>query len=233
MNHYEIVSNYKNHVLLRRKGQGDASELVGKTVVLLFFVNDNASKWTEADRDKFLKTHNAAMETVMKAAEKFSVPLTIDTIVVDITVPFTCHSDDHSKWSKYIMSKYGSKLFKGYRKHYRETLGYAQIAVDFAFNKSFRAFAHQDTTPADTEHSVLGYPCSQRTIIHELFHQFGETVKKLKYPSIMGVSGGIHIDSLTAYAIGWSQEIDNDAVALLEATKHLKLKDVIGYAKLS
>lgn len=244
MNHYEIETKYKNHILLRRKGAGDAAELVGKTVVLLFFVNDKTSAWTPSERARFLQLHNAAMKTVVDKAEKFSVSVTIDTVVEEVTVPYVCDRENPDKWCNNIMEIYGRRLFKGYRKHYRETLGYEQIAVTFALNRSFRAFATNSTSRFYPEYSVLKNSASQHTIIHELFHQFGardiyplencmDTVKKLNYRSIMGYAGNLHIDSLTAYAIGWCKEIDEDAVELLEKTKHLKIGDFIKFQKRS
>lgn len=243
MNAYQIVDNYKNHILLRRKNKGDAAALVGKVAMLLFFVNDNDAQWTSSAREKFSNTHNAAMKDVVEAAKKYSVTVTIDTFVEEVTVPYICNinckSTDCDNWIDGITSKYSHKFFKGYRKHYKETLGYDQIAVVFAFNKNFRAYAKQEWCLLDTECSVLDASSSKKTIIHELLHQFGaediyaleycmETIRKLNYSSIMAIKGH-NIDSLTAYAVGWCKEIDDSAVELLEASKHLKLKDYMAF----
>ena len=243
MNAYQIVDNYKNHILLRRKKRGDASELVGKVAMLLFFVNDDSARWTASAQKKFSNTHDAAMKDVVEAAKKYSVSVTIDTFVEEVTVPYICdvnsESSGSSKWIDSIMTKYSSKLFKGYRKHYKETLGYDQIAVAFVFNKNFRAYAQQEWCYLDTECSVLYASASKKTIIHELLHQFGaediyvleycmKTVQKLNYSSIMAAKGNA-IDSLTAYTVGWCKEIDDNAVELLEASKHVKLKDYFAF----
>jgi hypothetical protein len=235
--------------LLRRKNKGDASALVGRTAMLLFFVNDKISQWTPSARQKFSKTHDDAMKTITEKAKDFSVSVTIDTFVEEVTVPLSAEvgfnptSEVSDEWIDWIMSKYSKKFFKGYRKHYKETLGYDQVAVAFAFNRDFRACAQQAATSAP-EYSFLDAYASERTIIHELFHQFGaediyifencmESVRKLNYASVMAYKGGIHIDSITAYVIGWSNEIDDSGVKLLELIKHLKLKDVIAFRKRS
>ena len=245
MNIYEISDKYKNHILLRRKNQGDAAELVGKVAMLLFFVSDKSSQWTASSQQKFFNTHESAMKTVVERAKQFSVSVTIETFVEEVTVPYACDvhfgSSKFDGWIESIISQYSKKFFKGYRRHYKETLGYDQIAVAFAFNQDFRAFARQEWRYLDTECSILDAPASKRTIIHELLHQFGakdiyvlegcmDSVQKLKYASIMAYHGDA-IDSLTAYAIGWSSEIDESAVNLLEASKHIKLKDYIAFQK--
>lgn len=241
MNSFNIEYDYKNHVLLRRKGRGDAGTLAGKVVLLLFFVNDSIAIWTDSARKKFSKTHQTAMETIIALAQEHSVSLTIDTVVEEVTVPFACNRDSSHDWPQDIIAPYSKKLFKGYRKHFKETLGYDQIAVAFVLNRDFRAYAHQAPF-FDIECSVLSSSASNRTIIHEFFHQFGaediypleycmESVKKLNYPSIMAITGNTYVDTLTAYAIGWSDEIDEKAVALLEATKHLTIKEIFNFRK--
>jgi len=248
MNVYEINDKFKNHILLREKNEGDAAALVGKVAMLLFFVNDKISRWDASAQQKFSKTHGSAMKRVTEIAKEFSISVTIDTFVEEVTVPFAIgidfKADDSTEWINQIMSKYSKKFFKGYRKHYKETLGYDQIAVAFVFNRDFRAFAHQAVGVVDTEYSVLDATASEETIVHELCHQFGaediyilencmESVRKLKYTSVMAYKGGIYFDSLTAYVIGWCKEIDESAVALLEATKHLKYKDILKFKERS
>jgi len=78
---------------------------------------------------------------------------------------------------------------------------------------------------------------SEKTIIHELLHQFGapdyyypKAVKSLadKYfpQSIMTSGTGIVIDSLTSYLIGWSDSIDRNAATVLELTKQITYADI-------
>lgn len=240
----EIQEVYAGHQLLSGKGKGVANALVGKTALILFFVNDSHSQWDDSVKNKFSKTHTAAMDTVMKAAQKYDVSLTIDTFAEEVTVPFVCdieHELNNARdWGKYIMEQYNRKVFRGYKYHFMEKLGYDQIAIAYVLNRDFREYAksNDNTSHISTELSVLSSSSDQHAIIHELFHQFGaadlyypddvvKAVRKHDYFSVMGYGIGIRIDSLTAYVIGWSDEIDETTVALLEETKHLRIKDII------
>lgn len=244
MHTQEIQTLYEKHQLLTAKGKGIANALVGKTALILFFVNDSRSQWDDSVKNKFSKTHTSAMEIVMKEAQKRGVSLAIDTFVEEVTVPFDCDLDyktkDFLEWDTYIINQYDRKMFRGYQYHFTKALGYDQVAIAFVFNRAFRAYARSDnrTGIPRTEFSTLSSSSSERTIIHELFHQFGaadlyypdevvNAVRKHNYLSLMGNTPGIPIDSLTAYLIGWSDEIDETTVALLEETKHLRFKDIL------
>ncbi len=245
MHSKDIQVLYEKHQLLTSKGKGIANALVGKTAMILFFVSDSVSRWNDSAKSRFSKTHASAMNTVIKAAQKYSVSLTIDTIAEEVTLPYACDNDlksgDSDKWISAITDRFNKKYFRGYKYHFTEKLGYDQVAIAFVFNRDFRAYAGSDerlNAVCTTECSVLCCSSSERTILHELFHQFGaadlyypddvvKAVRKYNYLSLMGYGSGIHIDSLTAYLIGWSDEIDETTVALLEDTKHLRVKDII------
>lgn len=236
MNAQDIQAKYGKHPLLKGKNRGDATELSGKTVVIVFLVDDKTSKWNDAVRDKFMKTHDSAMETLLKVAKKYPISLTIQTVFEEMALPIDCTGDNTKVWIDQILQRYNRKFFGGFKKHYKESCGYDQVAVAFVFNKPFRAYASPERSMH--EYSVIHSNNNTGTIVHELLHQFGaadlyypkevkDIVLRRYYPTVMHSGSAKDIDPLTAYLIGWSDEIDDKTAQLLEDTKHLTFVKVL------
>ena len=103
----------------------------------------------------------------------------------------------------------------------------------FVFNKPFRsgAVSVDWQSRMHGEMSIISSEYTKHTIVHELLHQFGavdlyyprevnDLIQKMNYASVMATTASLHIDSLTSYLIGWTEEIDAAAVQILERTKH-------------
>jgi len=240
MRHEDIERIYKNHFFTAHRNMGGVRELVGSLDVIVFFVNDSQSTWTDYAKRKYRKVQKAAMQELLRTARSKGVALTIRNAYVDASVSMCCTRDNFQVWSKEIISKYGTPDIPAYQRRHEAVKQCTEVPILFVFNKPFRSNAVMVDwkTRMVGEMSIISAPCTVHTIIHELLHQFGavdlyyprevkDLVQRLNYESVMATATSTYIDSLTAYLTGWTKEIDTSAVYILERTKHLTREAMI------
>lgn len=138
------------------------------------------------------------------------------------------------------MKKYGKPTIPEFQRYYKAAKQCDEAPIIFVLNKPFRSRAVTLDFDSTTrgEMSLLSSEYDQRTIIHELLHQFGAVdlyypqevhnlIQSMRYDSIMAISHSMNIDSLSAYLIGWTNWLDAPAVKILDRTKHLTRDDII------
>ena len=239
MKHKDIQRIYRRHILLANRNEGGVKRLAGDVVVVVFFVNDAESKWTEFDKLRYKTNQEEAFRFIVSSAKKRGVRLKMRIAYGETTVNLECEPNNYSDWSKKVIQnhKFGNVLQyqNGYKKHF----GCDEAPVFFVFNKKFRSCAvsvDSDTRGCD-ELSMISSSDRPSVIAHELLHQFGANdfyyideiksfMKERRYHSIMGPDQDMYIDSLTAYLIGWTDEISSTAVEILEKTKHISKADM-------
>ena len=231
--HEEIQRVYKDHIFLSYRNVGGSRKLVGDVVIVVFLVNDSESHWTDADKKRYKALHLAAMRTLKRAATQHGVNLRLRNAYAEVTLPMDCSRENYAQWSQSVIQQYGKKTIPDYQKAYKANYKLDEAPILFIFNKPLRSMAVSVT--ADTrgygELAMITSQCRQRTIIHELLHQFGardlyyplelrDLVSRMCYSSIMAADSTYVIDPLTAYLIGWTDEIDWAAEQILNCTKH-------------
>lgn len=232
--HEEIQTIYKNHFLTSRRDMGAVRKLRGNIDVIVFFVNDSRSTWTDSARQKYRAVQKEAMQLLQRDARSRGVSLQIRNAYVDAAVSMNCTREQREVWSKAIISKYGVPDLPAYQRRHKAVKGCAEAPILFVFNKPFRSstVCVDWETRMYGEMSIISFECTARTILHELLHQFGamdlyypdevhNLIQRMGYESIMAISHSMHIDSLTSYLIGWTEQISDGAAKILEKTTHL------------
>lgn len=234
MHHAEIQRIYRNHYFTSFRNAGGVKQFSGSVDVIVFFVSDNHSTWTESDKQRYRKTQKAAMKLLLDEARKRGVSLCIRNAYVDAAIAMNCTRHNEAVWSKAIINRYGASDIPAYQRTHEAVNRCSEAPILFVFNKSFRssAVSVDRQSSAFGELSVISSDCGVHTIAHELLHQFGavdlyypaevlKTVQQMGYDSIMAAHSSTHIDSLTAYLIGWTDEIDTAAARILDCSRHL------------
>ena len=233
MQHDEIQKRYPNHFFTARRGKGSVRKLAGKIDVLVFFVNDSQSRWTELAKQRYRKTQKAAMQTLVRMARSKGVQLQMRNAYIDATSSMECYPANYNTWSKEIVAKYGRPAVAAFQDNYEVSNRCDEAPIIFVLNKSFRsgAISLDRDCSVQGEMSIISSDFTEHAIIHELLHQFGamdlyyprelkNLVERMNYESVMATAGCMHFDSLTCYLIGWTDEIDFPTVQILERTKH-------------
>lgn len=234
MRHEDIQRIYKNHYFLSFKNMGGVRELVGSVDVLVFFVSDPSSKWTDYAKKKYRAVQKEAMQYLVRGARARGIKLQIRLAYVDATLNMNCEPENYGQWSKAIIRQYGTADIPAYQRRHEAVKQCTEVPIIFVLNKPFRSRAVCADWAARThgEMSIISSRYNKHTIIHELLHQFGavdlyypaevqKLVQRMGYPSVMATADSTYIDSLTAYLIGWSKEIDAAAVQILDRTGHI------------
>ena len=232
MSNDEIVKKYKDHVYLKKKDKGVAKALRGKVDLIVYFISDQNSKWTQFFVDEAMKRYNSAARILNAAAACRGVDLRLKCVFLQCTLPMVCERTNHNKWEKAVAGLYGKKNMWEYQEDYKREHNCDEVPIMFSFAKQFRAYATTTTKKGmEDEFSTIAYKAKERTIIHELLHQFGAVdfyypsyvktlLMALNYKSVMASDEWWYIDSLTTYLIGWTDGITKKAAKILEETKH-------------
>ena len=240
MRHEDIQRIYKNHYFLSLRDMGGVRQLTGNVDVLIFFVSDPQSKWTDYAKKKYRAVQKEAMQYVLNAARARGVKLQIRQAYVDASLTMTCTPENYSQWTTAIIKQYGVPDIPAYQRRHEAVKQCTEVPIIFVLNKPFRSRAACSdwATRASGEMSLISSQYNKHTIIHELLHQFGAVdlyypaevknlIQRMCYPSVMATADSTYIDSLTAYLIGWTNEIDAQAVQILERTKHITRSQIV------
>lgn len=233
MRHEDIQRIYKDHYFTSHRNMGGVRKLVGNVDVIVFFVNDIQSTWTDYAKKQYRAAQKVAMQLILRTAQSKGINLQLRNAYIETTLSTNCSLDNYQDWSKSIMMKYGKPDIPTFQHNYKAAHQCSEAPIIFVLNKPFRSSAVSVDWKSrmQGEMSIISSNYEKRTIIHELLHQFGAVdlyypkevkvlVQKMNYASVMAASTSMHIDALTSYLIGWTDEIDAPTVQILERTKH-------------
>ena len=233
MRHHEIQQLFDNHVYLAFRNKGSSKRLVGKIGVITVFVSDSHNHWSALDRARFQENLHSGLYKLMRAASCKQIPLSFSCDFIEATMSMNCTLDNRSEWSNQCIYQHTGiweSLFN-FQRRYKERHQLDETVVLFVLEKPFRSAASPTTWPCMAEYCILSSDDNSYVIMHEMLHLFGavdlyypravvDYLTRTGYVSIMKDYLSEKIDSLTAYLIGWTDEIDAQAVQLLQQTKH-------------
>ncbi|MBR2889956.1 MAG: hypothetical protein IKC09_06760 [Oscillospiraceae bacterium] len=233
MRHEEIQKLFADHVYLSYRNQGGSRKLVGHIGLVTVFVDDNRSRWTASDKARFKDNLNHGLYQLRLEANVRHVPLRFSCEFLDATLAMDCTKDNKDEWSVQSL-KQNTGLWESvfnYQKRYKETHQVDEAPILFAFNRPLRSWARNTNWLYQGEYSMVNSDDAPEDLMHELLHQFGACdfyypkevsvlLTKMGYFSVMHSRVIFCVDSLTAYLIGWTEEIDEKAVQILQKTKH-------------
>ena len=232
-----VPEELRNNYYLSSKGYGACEEMVGKIHVLVVFVNDLISKWTEYEMQQSqaaFADHETNMEA---AAARYGAEMDITMTYLQATISTEFYGGEKVMTSAYTVMR---KLGMGDAFYDQETLE-AQYEADavpilFVLNRDGRAFA----TGMDAETEVLEcaviYGRDMSSVRHEIYHIFGaqdfyfpdetEAAQEKYLPDSIMNNHYKDVDDLTAFLIGWTDELTENAKQFLRATNHLTKEDI-------
>lgn len=221
------------HSLLSQKGKGDCDTLTGNVVLTLILVNDPESFWTSEDTAVFQADQTEQAQFLETEAAKYGVNLNITTKYITCTVDESLERERRDDWRDAVLK--ASKLPKSRKvsDYLKKAFDADEAPVAFCVNYKDRAFANWNNPKESFEYFLL---YKGDVFGHELCHVFGaqdyyypEELKQVAreyFPdSLMLGSPTPHVDSLSAYLIGWTDTLAQDAKSFLEQTEWLTEKE--------
>ena len=225
-----IPDDVQNNVYLSMINKGRCESLVGKVTVTVITVSDEVSTWTDSALSELLASLSAQEKEIENLAASYgkSLELTFSYLGAKITGD-AAKGDYATEWIEDSLSKAGLPTLKEAGKQLDSQNGSDSNPVIFALNKSGRAYAQQQSSKNNTEYAVV-FSSDLSSFTHEFYHIYGaedfyypELVKDLadNYLSDSVMNSGEKTDPLTAFIIGWDDEMDPEALEFLKQTNHL------------
>ncbi len=222
---------YSDHKFMDSRDFGASRTLTGNIQLLLVFVNTDEGSWSSSERDEFIAaTHDDAAHLESSAADWGSY-LDLSVAYFEATVPSE-HTED---WYNYLMDNYfynHDHDTETLQEYYEEKGGFDDAPIMFVFNTEGRSYCYMGrrSNGFRSEYPVY-FAKSMRpalSITHELLHMYGandlyrddniKAAAEWYFPDSSMLTGGREVDDLSAFLIGWTDELTQDAADFLEET---------------
>ncbi len=211
---------------MNTKYRGDCKALTGKVLLNFYMVSDGDCIWTDQAIDEFKQATNDALHLMNLDAQRFGIDLEVTCDYVPISMPEQMIRNEYLKFIPKILQSLGYEDKNTVSPTLAAKHGPDSAAVIFCFNRDERSFALPTSNEHGFEYCVL-YGAKE-DFRHEVYHLYGardlytpdhiDTISARFFPdSVMRVSGGMVVDPLTAFLLGWSNRMDDRVKDFLEA----------------
>lgn len=236
-----IDNGFKLHPIIFFKGMGYCNDLTGDVMVTAVMVDDPYSSWTETDieaeKTEFINTAN----DLMNDAASHGVQLNITFNFIHCSVDRIVDSANVGKNISELLAAAGLSTTNSVHPKLEKQYSVKEAPIVFSFNREGRAFAIRRVLKDDAEYAVVYN--NQNTFKHELLHLFDaydfylpievEAAAEKYFPESVMLIGDPQgkVDSLTAYLIGWEEEIPDDARLFLDETASVSVIKILRSVK--
>lgn len=224
-----VPKSLRDHYYLQDRGKGVCDYMTNDIVVTVVFADDDESHWTSEEITAFMEDIQEDIEHITQAASGW-IPLNIGAIYRHCAVEGTIAPDNVGDFFNQLVTN--AQLPTGsnaasVQVNLKQELDAQAVPLIFAVNKHGRSYASHSAT---AEYAVLFK--SSNAFKHELYHLFGaedyyypqevtDAANKYFGECIMSNSSLDVMDSLTAFLIGWTDELSVEAIGFLNATSDL------------
>lgn len=227
-----IPDEFEKHVYLSSMDKGRCGKLIGNVTVTVIVTDDTVSRWDSASRAELVASLSAQEKMLEEDAQSYGVTLDITFSYIDVAIDMEAKPSAgllDGSWEGPAIIKAGFSSKNNAQAELDASNDADSNPIMIALNKTGRAYARQAASKSQSERLVL-YSSDYTAFRHELYHLYGaedfyypEDVKTLCSTllpeSIM--NDGDKIDPLTAFIIGWDEELDQNAYEFLQKTAHL------------
>ncbi len=229
-------NEFASHIYLECKNIGDCRELKGKIAVLTVFVDEDNITWSQSDMQTVKNNQRSEMAELKSEAGRYGVSFDTELLYYNAKMARVLDTDKSDLWKDDVIATTG---FENYSTAYNwalKTTGADECVIAFYFNRDGRAFAYQIESGWGNEFMIL-FAVDSNAFAHELTHVFGskdlyfpdkveESAKRIFGESIMLDSSVRKVDSLTAYLIGWTDVLSDEAKTFLRESAYLTKQDL-------
>lgn len=238
------ISDYADHFALKGIDKGSSRKLLGNVCIVAFFVHDIKCAWKKEEKAVMKEVLVKVVDEINSQSKLPPKKLSISYAYDDVPVQLKFDADNYYALIPEVLKQYGDyQTVADYSSHYKKKFSKKEVPIVFFFHRDFRSFAHMHTAEGEDKSGELSFVSYRdnvsdcvRTLLHELLHQFGaidyylpEKVKQVAERvfenSIM--NGGMVIDPLTRYIIGWDEEPDDSVFRFLEETKDVTPEEIL------
>lgn len=225
-----VPSASKNNVFLNTRDQGISASLTGDVLITTVFVSDKSTSWTKAEMNAIKEGHETMTKAILAEAKAWGVDLKLTLEYRTASVTDNLATASHKDWYEDALKSAG--LSATASEDLEKSRKVKEAPVLFYLDLTGRAFASSSAGKSNrTEYAVFySGDSGAANYRHELYHLFGakdfyypaevESLGKKYFPNSTMLTAGkdASTDSLTAYLIGWTDQLDATAKTFLSET---------------
>ena len=220
------------HVYLTGRSRGSCSSFTGNIKLLVVFVNDPEAVWTDAQIEHAKQEISATVTKIQQDAASYNAELHLSAEYVSATAQIPLVRAEYKKWVDSALANLDlptgtHETCLALEKQY----GADEVPIIFCTSRDGRSFANTFSHGSSGNEYALIYGNTPE-LYHELCHTFG--AEDYYFPkevadladtylpnSIMKDSSNGVMDAMTAYAIGWTDTLCDEALQFLQSTTYL------------
>lgn len=232
-----IPEKYRKNIYLMGKDCGFCEVMTGTAMVTVIFVSDPSSAWDEGSITLAKNSINKDEARLESDAAAYGASYDVAFTYLETTISFVCDPlDSDLPYALEALKTLGLDEAYEDKTYLKELYQVDSAPVVFVLNTRGRAFARSCRYGYDGMEFVTLYSSELTALRHEISHLYG--AMDFYYPfevrdladqyltnSIMINSGTGVVDPITAYLIGWTNELAETAVSFLDATNHITMRD--------
>lgn len=225
-----IPDDVQENVYLSHMNSGRCEMLIGKVNLTVIMVSDDVSVWNEAAIGELSSSLKLQEKQIEELAASYGKVLDITFSFLGSKIAGDAAAGEHSTdWINEAAKSVGYSSINSMQTDLDSRSGADSNPVLFALNKAGRAYAQQRSSTLSAEYFVL-FSSDYSAFNHELYHLYGAydyyyptEVKELAdtYLKDSIMQAGKITDPLTAFVIGWDDEMDAEAYDFLKKTAHI------------
>lgn len=219
-------AEWDDHVLLEDKDCGGCTALTGDVRLVVVMVSVDGHPWPVGAQLQMMQEVQKAAQKLEAEAADWGVSLDLQPEWHEATAATSAYMDATENWADAVLTSIEG--LPG-----RTDARYADTPIIFCLSSTGRAFAHTEWARSEAEFAFLYAGDDEAVLRHELLHLYGaedyyvqadiEAAAEALCPDSIMLEGlnGDRVDPLTAYLIGWTEELDKAAEDFLSMTAHV------------
>ena len=222
-----VPSELRSHVYLNSRGWGYCETLTGNVVITVIFVSDPEAGWSDGEIENAKAQLQTIADRITADAATYGAQVNLSLQYKAVSTSVKIVDNETDDWAASALAAAGLPALKDTNPTLESSYGVDAAPVIFIANHGGRAFASSDNR---SEYAILYQ--DTHAFYHELSHIFG--AKDFYYPAevkklaetylpnsiMVGSSQGV-MEDLTAYLIGWTDALSDNALAFLKETAYL------------
>lgn len=223
-----VPAELHDHVYLGARDWGFCEKLTGKVAITVIFVSDPEGSWSDTEISTIKNDLQSAVSRITSDAASYGAQVSISLYYKTVSTSVTIVDANTVEWTESALSAAGLPERAKMNEALEASYGVDSAPVIFIANHGGRATATSHSS--GNEYAVLYEDV--RAFYHELSHIYGakdfyypSDVKKLTETyipnSIMVSSSDGVMEDFTAYLIGWTDTLSQNAMDFLKATAYL------------
>ena len=225
-----LPESYDSHLLLQSKGYGACNTMTGKVAITMIMVEDDKSVWDTAALESYKQQQEAATAKLLKEAADYGATLEVEIHYITCRTTGTVSISNYSDWVNFALAAAKLPAQNEVIPYFKDLYNAKEAPVFFCVNYSGRSFGIDWNRGDFFEYGVLFAEAADYR--HELNHLFGAidfyypaevvALSDQYLPNSIMSGGDVQVtDSLTAYLIGWTDQVSVQAKAFIDGTAGL------------